>query len=912
MSSRDDLYCEKQFISNGSGEDVLSDWSPAELFDAFSHFANGLTRVKPEQLFNYTLSQMKSIIKAKVALINTFDRQSGELVCRSITVSDKDNSKLTRIIGSQLIGFRSPVSSESFDDMVTRQVARFKSLNEATFGKIPLHISSVAGKILGIDSYIILALVLDRRLIGTLLLAGEASVMIQDEHLLKPFAAVIANTIELKEKEEEAEAGREWYRTIAEDIPAMVCRVSPDHKIIIANDAYCTFYGEAMETIKNISLSKFLTTAAFNKVVKHLNSLTPENPIAKHEHPNINKDGVERWVRWINRAIFDDHGAIKEYLSIGEDITESKQMLSMLQESEAVKSTIIEATPDLIILHDEQGHYLDILSGKDELLYRPRQEMIGKKMEDILPGKIVPVILESINKALETGIMQTLEFTFPAKEGPVYLESRIKVIGDRKVITFVRDITERKNVENALRQSEEKYREIIDNIQEAYYEVDLEGNLVFFNNATVKMLGYSAEELKGMSFRKIYKDPETVYQTFRQLYHSGSALRSLTLELIHKDGSLMFSEISASLIRDKLGNICGFRGLARDITERVRLEDKLKFLSMHDQLTGLHNRAYFEEEMKRLEKGRDYPVTMISADLDDLKLVNDSLGHLAGDDLLRAAAGILKISIRKGDILARVGGDEFTAILPTTDEETGELVAARIRSNIEAYNREHPELPLGLSIGVATANGNDKKLHEVFKQADDHMYHDKLYRSNRVRNRTVEALMTALAERDYITEGHAQRLADLCRQIGEKIGLTSRQLSDLALLAHVHDLGKVGIPDSILFKKGLLNSEEWQVMRLHPEKGYRIAITSPDLSPVADLILKHHERWDGQGYPLGLSGEEIPVECRILAVVDAFDAMTSDRPYSKARKVEEALSEILKCSGTQFDPNLVDIFISLF
>jgi len=172
--------------------------------------------------------------------------------------------------------------------------------------------------------------------------------------------------------------------------------------------------------------------------------------------------------------------------------------------------------------------------------------------------------------------------------------------------------------------------------------------------------------------------------------------------------------------------------------------------------------------------------------------------------------------------------------------------------------------------------------------------------------------MTALAERDYLTNGHALRLADFCRQVGERVGLSSRQLSDLALLANVHDLGKVGIPDSILFKKGKLSSEEWQVMRLHPEKGYRIAITSPDLSPVADLILKHHERWDGQGYPLGLSGEEIPVECRILAVVDAFDAMTSDRPYSKARKVEEALSEILKCSGTQFDPNLVDIFISLF
>ncbi len=912
MNSKSDFINQSQHKVSTTDDGRISGWSAVELFDAFSQFANGLTRITPDQMFSYILNQMKSIIKAKVSLINTFDSQAGELICRSITVSEKDNSRLTGIIGSQIIGFRSPVCSKSYDEMVTRRVARFKSLNEATFGKIPIQISRVAEKILGIDSYIILALVLNRRLVGTLLLAGEAEVMIQDEHLLKPFAAVIANTVELKEKEKEAEAGKEWYRTIAEDIPAMVCRLSPDYKIINGNDAYCKFYGETMETLKGLGLSKLLTTEAYRKVISHFKSLTYENPISSHEHNNINKDGEERWIRWINRALFDDRNEIKEFLSIGEDITESKKMLSMLQESEAVKSTIIEATPDLIILHDDQGYYLDILSGRDELLYLPREEMIGKKMEDILPGEIVSVILQSIKKALETGIMQTLEFTFPAKEGPLYLESRIKVIGDRKVITFVRDITERKHFENALRQSEEKYREIINNIQEAYYEVDLEGNLTFFNNATVKMLGYSAEELQGMSFRKIYKDPETVFQTFRKLYYSGNPLRSITLELICKDGSLIFSEISASLVRDRHGKVCGFRGLARDITERVKLEEKLKYLGMHDQLTGLHNRAYFEEEMNRLEKGRDFPVTMISVDLDDLKLVNDSLGHFAGDDLLRAASEILKISIRKGDILARVGGDEFTAILPATDAETGEQVAARIRTNIEKYNREHPDLPLGLSIGVATANGNDKRLHEVFKQADDHMYHDKLYRSNRVRNRTVKALMTALAERDYLTNGHALRLADFCRQVGERVGLSSRQLSDLALLANVHDLGKVGIPDSILFKKGKLSSEEWQVMRLHPEKGYRIAITSPDLSPVADLILKHHERWDGQGYPLGLSGDEIPIECRILAIVDAFDAMTNDRPYCKARKIEDALDEILSCSGTQFDPELVDIFIALF
>jgi len=152
---------------------------------------------------------------------------------------------------------------------------------------------------------------------------------------------------------------------------------------------------------------------------------------------------------------------------------------------------------------------------------------------------------------------------------------------------------------------------------------------------------------------------------------------------------------------------------------------------------------------------------------------------------------------------------------------------------------------------------------------------------------------------------------ELCRKIGEKIGLSSRQLGDLDLLARAHDLGKVGIPDKILFKKGPLDYEEWELMKQHPEKGHRIALSSPYFSEIADLILKHHERWDGRGYPLGLNGREIPVECRVLAIVDAYDAMISERPYHRALSKEEAVKELKNNAGSQFDPQLVKTFISI-
>lgn len=169
--------------------------------------------------------------------------------------------------------------------------------------------------------------------------------------------------------------------------------------------------------------------------------------------------------------------------------------------------------------------------------------------------------------------------------------------------------------------------------------------------------------------------------------------------------------------------------------------------------------------------------------------------------------------------------------------------------------------------------------------------------------------MRALEARDFITEGHVDRLQDLVSSLGREIGLPQRDINDLRLIAQFHDIGKVGIPDHILFKPGPLTSEEMTEMRRHSEIGHRIAQSSPDLVPIADFILKHHEWWDGNGYPLGLKGEETPLECRIIAIADAYEAMTSNRPYRQAMLPQEAIDELKRCAGTQFDTQLVEKFI---
>lgn len=461
-----------------------------------------------------------------------------------------------------------------------------------------------------------------------------------------------------------------------------------------------------------------------------------------------------------------------------------------------------------------------------------------------------------------------------------------------------------------IQEKEKKYRELVENAAEAIVLVQ-DGVVKFVNPAAARHTGYAEEELVSAPVADLVhpEDRNAVLERYRQLVEGEAALHVFLFRIITKNGDVRWMEANSVAVEwERQPATLNF---LTDITERKRYEEQLKYLSLHDQLTGLYNRTFFEEELKRLSVSREYPITVLVADLDGLKLVNDTLGHAKGDEMLKACADILRASLRQSDILARIGGDEFAVLLPKTDGKTGEDIARRIHSRIDDYNREHPELPLHLSLGLATCKSKNETLEDAFKRADDLMYRYKLARRASARNQTAGALLAVLEEKDYITAGHAQRVEELCLKVGEKIGLSPRQMADLALLARVHDLGKVVVPGSILFKKGPLTEEELDLMRQHSEKGYRIALSSPDLAGVADLILKHHERWDGSGYPLGLKGEEIPVECRILTIVDAFDAMTSERPYRKPKSKEEAVAELERCAGSQFDPQLVDVFVSI-
>jgi diguanylate cyclase (GGDEF)-like protein len=364
-----------------------------------------------------------------------------------------------------------------------------------------------------------------------------------------------------------------------------------------------------------------------------------------------------------------------------------------------------------------------------------------------------------------------------------------------------------------------------------------------------------------------------------------------------------------TLLKDSDENIIGLISSGEDITDRKKAEEKIIYLSFHDHLTGLYNRRFFEEELKRLDTERQLPLSFVMGDLNGLKLINDVFGHAEGDKLLKETAEILKTVCRSEDILARWGGDEFVILLPKTSIADAEEIVERIKKECKKTSRQ--KIAISLSLGTAIKESAVQDIQTIVIDAENNMYKNKLIEKQSLTSSIIFALEQALYEKSIETKEHTDRIHELAVKLGKSIKLSSRQFDELSLLASLHDIGKVAIPETILLKKGKLTEKEWKVIKRHPEIGFNIAQSSSQIAHIAKPILYCHENWDGSGYPMGIAGESIPVISRIILIADAYDIMTSGRAYELAMNREDAISELKKCAGSQFDPVLVEKFIEI-
>lgn len=402
--------------------------------------------------------------------------------------------------------------------------------------------------------------------------------------------------------------------------------------------------------------------------------------------------------------------------------------------------------------------------------------------------------------------------------------------------------------------------------------------------------------------KQAYNDEQNVIKTGKPIIDIEEK------ETWHEKGDRWVSTIKMPFYDEK-AKIIGTFGISRDITDRKKAEEKIEYLSFHDGLTSLYNRAYFDEELNRLDTERQLPITIVMGDLNGLKLINDTYGHSKGDMLLRNIADILKESFRKEDITSRWGGDEFISILPKTSEKDARSIIKRIKELCE--EKSTTEMPLSISLGASTKKSSSENIYDILKEAEDKMYKSKIVERVSIHESFIQSLRVILKKGDYRTETRIKKMDDYAFLIGKRLNLSSIKLEELKLFMNFHNIGKLALADEIMARKGSLTAEEWKIVKKIPELGYRIAESSTKLKPIAESILSHHEWYNGQGYPRGIKGEEIPVLSRISFLITSYDAMTRDRPYRNKMTNSEAKKEIKKFSGIQFDPKVVDAFFEL-
>lgn len=423
----------------------------------------------------------------------------------------------------------------------------------------------------------------------------------------------------------------------------------------------------------------------------------------------------------------------------------------------------------------------------------------------------------------------------------------------------------------------------------------------YVNDTFSSIIEKKKEDIINKNIVEVFPE-DIIDQYFNKRKKIDKSRSTIELQLKDKHKWLDIQSIESKYKNIKLSSL-----IIIDMSERIEQQQEIEYLSYKDKLTDLYNRRFFEEEMERLDTERQLPISVIMADLNGLKLINDSYGHKKGDELLKRTAEILEKSIREEDILARQGGDEFAFLLPRTSKKQTEKILKRIREEIQ--KSEDKKFPISIALGTATKNKSEQNLADVLKKADDKMYQNKLSESRSSKSNIVQGLLNALAAKSHETKEHSDRMRKLALDFGESLVLSNSELNRLSLLARLHDIGKTNISEKILNKPAELNKEEWKIVKNHSEQGYKIALASEEFAVVAEDIFAHHENWDGSGYPRNLDGEDISYLARIISIIDAYDIMIHDLPYSKAISKEEALAEIKRCSGTQFDPELADKFI---
>ena len=463
--------------------------------------------------------------------------------------------------------------------------------------------------------------------------------------------------------------------------------------------------------------------------------------------------------------------------------------------------------------------------------------------------------------------------------------------GKPATLNFITDVTERKRAEEALRKSEERYRMILENIEDGYFEVDIAGNFTFFNDSVCRMAGYPRAELMGMNNRQ-YTDKENrqiSYQAFNKVFRTGEPSRGIDYEIIGKDGIKLNIESSVSLIRNTSGQPIGFRGIMRNITERKQAEEACRNA---------------EERYRTLFEQSPNGILLIDPETGKTIESNETAHKQLG--YTREEFAALRIS-------------DYEAL--EKPEETAKHIQKVIHVGIDDFETLHRTKSgeiRNVHVWAKKVQLSDRSIfYALFQDITEHrraekQLQDTLESLRKAVSTTIQVMVSTVEARDPYTAGHQIRSSDLARAIATEMGLPQEKIDAIRMAGSIHDIGKISIPAEILSKPTKLSEIEFSLIKEHAQRGFEMLKDVESPWPLAEIVRQHHERMDGSGYPRKMKGEEILIEARILSVADVVEAMASHRPYRPGLGIDAALNEIEKNRGIFYDNAVADACLRLF
>ena len=603
---------------------------------------------------------------------------------------------------------------------------------------------------------------------------------------------------------------------------------------------------------------------------------------------------------------------------------------SYLRTLEGLYHNVFNQAPIGIAVLNDKGNFMsseiEYTSSNqmyEDILGRTKEELMNISWAEITHPEDLPRDLENARRFLSgetSGYSMEKRFIRP-DDSIVWTNMKISRLEGVSSISdmhlcLLEDITLQKETEKSLLENQRREALIMAHLPGMAYRAKYNsaGTMLIVSEGCFKLTGYEPESfIEG----RVLEYNDIMAPEGRDLLHKEWE-RTIPYKLPYKceygittaSGEKKWVlEMGEGIYNDE-GQVLALEGMIFDVTERQEAAKQNEFLAYHDYVTGLYNRRFFEEEFERRRESGEFPIAILLGDINSFKVYNDTFGHIEGDNALRNTGEKIKRIIGQGDILARVGGDEFAIIVSGINEHEIKQYFDRVERESDIFSQDSlGDRLITISWGYGVQREKGDTLDMLQQEAEAYMYNRKFYNHKSMRSKTVDVIMETLFAKSEREKEHSERVGSLSEAIAGKMERRQSELDKIRVAGLLHDIGKIGIDEAILNKEEKLDSKEWDLIKLHPAKGAGILYNTKEYQDIADIVLSHHERFDGSGYPNKLKGEYIPLGSRIIAVADTFDAITNERPYKSPMSMEAAIKEMRRSAGTQLDPEIVAVFI---